>query len=335
VNVRIQKANRSISELTYRQSAIDTVWNTVVAYSNLQLAHDQLDAVLREQALAEQQLDENEKRHRVGQASQSDVVTSRSYAAIFQDPILQAERQVRDAQNTLRNIIGEDTFFEDEPLFTLVPMAVPEVRIDRKADLEQALRMRPDYEQQRLAIVRNRASEAYAANSLLPQVNFVGNYGYNGVASSFSASRAQVDARMNPAYGAGLTVTVPLAFAVGRGNLRSARLQREQAEAALKDLQANIALSVATAEGQIETARKRVVADQAALELAKRALEDEVKKQKAGMSSTLAVVQQEQQLAQDESSISNALAAERLAVANYDHALGTTLERYRITLAPE
>ncbi len=335
VNVRIQKANRSISELTYRQSAIDTVWNTVVAYSNLQLAHDQLDAVLREQALAEQQLDENEKRHRVGQASQSDVVTSRSYAAIFQDPILQAERQVRDAQNTLRNIIGEDTFFEDEPLFTLVPMAVPEVRIDRKADLEQALRMRPDYEQQRLAIVRNRASEAYAANSLLPQVNFVGNYGYNGVASSFSASRAQVDARMNPAYGAGLTVTVPLAFAVGRGNLRSARLQREQAEAALKDLQANIALSVATAEGQIETARKRVVADQAALELAKRALEDEVKKQKAGMSSTLAVVQQEQQLAQDETSLSNALAAERQAAANYDHALGTTLERYRITLAPE
>jgi len=63
-------------------------------------------------------------------------------------------------------------------------MAVPEVRIDRKADLEQALRMRPDYEQQRLAIVRNRASEAYAANSLLPQVNFVGNYGYNGVAAA-------------------------------------------------------------------------------------------------------------------------------------------------------
>ena len=53
------------------------------------------------------------------------------------------------------------------------------------------------------------------------------------------------------------------------------------------------------------------------------------------MSSTLAVVQQEQQLAQDESSISNALAAEREALANYDHALGTTLERYHITLAAE
>jgi outer membrane protein TolC len=335
VNVRIAKANRSINDLTYRQSAIDTVWSTVVAYSNLQLAHDQLDAILREQALADQQLDENEKRFKVGQASQSDVLTSRSYAAIFQDPILQAQRQVRDAQNTLRNIIGEETFFEDEPLFTLVPMDVPDIRVDRRADLELALKTRTDYEQQRLAIVKSRASEAYARNGVLPEVDFVGGYGYNGSAYTFSASRQMVQDHQNPSVSAGLTVTIPLTFSTGRGNLRSARLQREQAEAALKDLQANIAMSVATAEGQIETTRKRVVADQAALELAKRALEDEEKKQKAGMSSTLAVVQQEQQLAQDESSISNALAAERQAVANFDHALGTTLDRYHIRLAAD
>ena len=335
VNVRIAKANRSINELTYRQSAIDTVWNTVVAYSNLQLAHDQLDAIERERALAVQELDENEKRYKVGQASQSDVLTSRSYAAYFEDPVLQAQRGVRDAQNVLRSFIGEETFFEDEPLFTLAPMEVPEVRIDRKADLERALAMRPDYEQQRLAIVKTRASEAYAVNSLLPEVNFVGGYGYNGSAETFSASRQMVQDHMNPSVAAGLTVSVPLTFSVGRGNLRSARLQREQAEAALKDLQANIALGVATAEGQIDVARKRVVADQAALVLAKRALEDEQKKQKAGMSTSLNVVQYEQQLALDETSISNALAAERQAVANYDHALGTTLERYHVKLTAE
>jgi outer membrane protein TolC len=43
-NVRIAKANRSINDLTYKQSAIDTVFNVMLAYSNLQLAHDQLDA---------------------------------------------------------------------------------------------------------------------------------------------------------------------------------------------------------------------------------------------------------------------------------------------------
>jgi outer membrane protein TolC len=155
------------------------------------------------------------------------------------------------------------------------------------------------------------------------------------VAPSFSASRAIVDQRLNPSYGAGVTVTIPLTFAVGRGNLRSARLQREQADAALTQLQANIALSVATAEGQVETTRRRVTADEAALELAKQDLAAEEKKLKAGMSSTNYVVQKQQQLAQDETSLSNALAAERQAIATYDHELGTTLERHKIKLADE
>ena len=333
VNVRIAKANRSINDLTYRQSAIDTVTNVVVAYSTLQLAHDQLDAADRARGLALQQLDENEKRYRVGQASQSDVLTSRAYASQYEESILIAQRQVRDAQNYLGSLIGEETFFEDEPLFTLAPMEVPEVTIDRKADLERALSLRPDYQQQRLAIVKSRATEAYAVNSLLPEVNFIGGYGYNGSAYTFSASKQMVQDHLNPSVSAGVAVTIPLTFSAGRGNLRSARLQREQAEAALKQLEANIALGVATAEGQIEVTRKRVVADQAAVELAKKSLEAEEKKQKAGMSSTLSVVQQEQLLAFYESSISNALAAERQAVANYDHALGTTLDRHHIKLA--
>lgn len=332
LNVRIAKANRAINDLTYKQSAIDTVYNVVIAYSTLQLAHDQLDAAERERALAIRQLDENEKRYKVGSASQSDVLTSREYAALYEEPILIAQRQVRDAQNQLRSYIGEETFFEDEPLFVLAPMDVPDVTVDRKGDLERALTMRPDYQQQRLAIMRNRASESYYENALLPQVNFVGGYGYNGSSASFSASRQMVEDHQNPSVGAGLTVTIPLTFSVGRGNLRSARLQREQAEAALRQLQANIALDVATAEGQIETTRKRVVADQAALDLAKKALEAEEKKYKAGMSSTLNVVQQEGYVAQGETSVSNALAALRQAVASYDHTLGATLERYHISL---
>ena len=332
VNVRIAKANRSIGDLAYRQSAIDTVTNVVVAYSTLQLAHDQLAAAERARGLALQQLDENEKRFKVGQASQSDVLTSRAYASQYEESILIAQRQVRDAQNYLRSLIGEDVFFEYEPLFTLAPMEVPEVTVDRRADLQRALAMRPDYQQQRLAIVKSRATESFAANSLLPEVDFVGGYGYNGSAYTFSASKQMVQDHMNPSVSAGVAVTIPLTFSVGRGNLRSARLQREQTEAALKQLEANIALGVATAEGQIEVTRKRVVADQAAVELAKKSLEAEEKKQKAGMSSTLSVVQQEQLLAFYESSISNALAAERQAVANYDHALGTTLERHHVKL---
>lgn len=333
--VRIAKASRSISDCDYRLSAINTVTNVVIAYSNLQLAHDQLDSARRSRALAASTLADNEKSYKIGSVSQSEVITSRFFVASLDEPILIAERLVRDSQNQLRELIGEDAFLEDEPLYALVPIEAPEVAVDRRADLSVALRMRPDYQAMRLGIVQRRASEAAAANGLLPEVDFVGGYGYNGLASTLTASRQMVADRMNPSYQAGLAVTIPLTFSAARGTARAARLQREQAEADLRRFEADIAVSVAAAEGQIETTRKRVVADRAAYALAKQALDAEEKKKRAGASTTLAVVQQQQFLTSVENNVSFALASERVAAAVYDQQLGTTLERHAIRLAGE
>ncbi len=330
--VRIQKANRSISDLTYQQSAIATVTNVILAYSNLQLAHDELESAEAESALANGQVRDNERRFSAGSAAQSDIIEERAFAAQFVEQILIGQRAVRDAQNALRELIGEDTFFEDEPLFVLAPMQLPEITVDRRADLQRALSMRRDYQISRFVITQDRAIESAARNSLLPQVDLTGGYGYNGSASNFSPSRQMVEDHMNPSLQAGVTVTIPFTFAVGRGTLRAAKLTREQADESLRSLAADIAVAVAQADGQIETTRKRVAADEAAVDLAKQALEAEEKKNKAGTGSTFAVIQQQQILTQARNSVANALAAERQAVAIYDQTLGTTLDRYHIAL---
>jgi len=330
--VRIAKANRSISDLQYRQAAITTVTNVVVAYSNLELAHDALDVAQRTRDLARSLLEDNEKSYKIGSISRSDVIVARAQYAALEEPVLTSERQVHDAEDALRELIGEDVFFEDKPLFVLAPITTPEVRIDRKADLESALLKRPDYLIARQGIVADRATEAQAVNSVLPQVNFIGGYGYNGISSDFSSSRQQVWDRMNPSFSAGVAVTLPITNAVGRGNLRVARLTRRQAEEDLLRLGADIARQVAMAEGQIEVTRQRVVADQKAYELEKQALDAEEKKKKAGASTTLAVQQVQQNLAAVSLNISTAIANERQAVAVYDRTLGTTLERYHINL---
>jgi outer membrane protein len=335
LNVRIAKANRAISDYSYSAGAINTVTNVIIAYSNLQLAQDQLKAANNARGLATSLLVENEKEYKIGSISQSDVIQARAYRAQYEESILIAERAIRDDQNALRELIGEDLFFEDEPLFVLAPAPVPEVTVDRHADLLRAYKMRPDYQEARLAIVQNKARESFAANALLPSVNFNGSYGYEGVANSFYTSRQQVLNHQNPSLSAGLTVTIPLTFSQGRGNLRAARLTREQAEENLTSMEADIAVQVAAAIGQIETTRKRVAVDEAGLELAKQALDAEEKKKTAGQSSTLNVVQEQQVVDQFANSISFALAAERQAVATYDQALGTTLERYHITLTDD
>jgi outer membrane protein len=330
--VRIQKANRSINDLTYQLSAINTVTNVIVAYSNLQLAHDQLESAQAESALANRQVREYEEKNKAGSTSQSDVIEIRAYAAEFVEQILIAERSVRDAQNALRELIGEETFFEEEPLFVLAPMPLPEVTVDRRADVQRALVTRPDYQIARFGIVQDKAIEAAARNRLLPQVDFQGGYGYNGSAMTFSASKQMVEDHMNPSVSAGLVVTIPFTFAVGRGTLRAAKLTREQAEESLRSMAADIAVAVAAADGQVETTRKRVTADEAAVALAKQAVEAEEKKNKAGTGSTPSVIQEQQILASAESAVSYALAAERQAVAVYDQTLGTTLERYHVKL---
>jgi outer membrane protein TolC len=304
----------------------------VIAYSNLQLAHDDLDVARRNRALARDLLVENEKSRKIGYISESDVIQARAQVAALEEPVLEYERQVHDSENVLRELVGEDAFFEDKPLFVLAPVDVPEIRIDRHRDLDTALANRPDYEIQRLTIVENRATESQALNGVLPQVNFVGGYGYNGISSDFSASRQQVWDRMNPSFSAGLVVTVPIANAVGRGTLRAARLTRRQSEESLLALKADIARAVAAAENQIETTRRRVVADQEAFTLAQQAVDAEEKKKKAGTSTTLAVQQVEQNLATVGLSVSTAVAAERAAVAYYDQTLGTILDRYHIKL---
>jgi outer membrane protein TolC len=333
--VRIAKANRAISDLDYRESAIATVTNVIVAYSNLELAHDALGVAERTRALAQSLLEDNEKSYKIGSISQSEVIQAHAQAAALEEPVLINERQVRDAENALRELIGEDVFFEDKPLFTLAPLTTPEVTVDRRADLQTALVKRPDYQIMRLSITADRAREASAVNAVLPAVNFVGGYGYNGISSDFPTSRQEVFDKENPSFSAGIAVTIPITNAVGRGNLRAARLTRRQAEESLQKLSADIAVAVAAADGQIETTRKRVVADQEAFSLAKQALDAEEKKKKAGTSTTLAVQQVQQYLATVEFSVASAIASERQAVANYDATLGTTLERYKIKLTDD
>jgi outer membrane protein TolC len=139
--------------------------------------------------------------------------------------------------------------------------------------------------------------------------------------------------RDHRAYSAGVVVSIPLTFAQGRGNARAARLRWQHDQENLELLKEQIALSITQAAEQVETTRKSVVAAKIALALAQQTADDELKKLRAGASNTFFVLQQQESLAQAETSYYEALAGQRNAVALYDREIGTTLARYDIKLA--
>lgn len=334
--VRIARANRGISDWTFRQSAIDTITAVIGAYSDVSYAQNLLRITRRSRELSSGLVAENERRFKVGSMSENDVVQARARSAARDQAILYAEQAVRDSVNRLRQLIGETEFpIEPENIEVEPPEISDQSSVSLQDDLKIAFEKRPDYQAARLGVDIYRANHVYARNQLLPQLDFVGSYGYRGLDTDFGVSRRMVRDRENRAYSAGVVVSVPLTFTEGRGRLRSARLKLRQSEADLDRLEQDIAVAVASAAGQIDTARRRVAANRAAYELAKQALDDELKKLRAGTSSTFFVLNLQEQLAAVESNLYQSLADQRRAHANYDRALGRTLDVHHVTLAKE
>ena len=95
----------------------------------------------------------------------------------------------------------------------------------------------------------------------------------------------------------------------------------------------DLALSITSAAGQIETTKQRVIATRRAYELANQALEGEEKKLQAGTTSTFVVLGLQNSLTSVESNLSRALADQRRAYAIYEREIGVTLERRKIDVA--
>ena len=335
--IRLAKADRSIADWTFRQLAMDTVARVIVAYHELAFARDNLRVTISARDRVARLLSENEKRAKVGALSDSSVIQTRAEVATAESAIPSSEHYVQASENALRQLIGEKDFaFVGTPPLAIEPPAPAEfVTVTPAADLQIAYAQRPDYQAARLGVKKGRIGDATARNQLLPRLDFLGSYGYNGNDDSFAASRRQVQNEDYRAYSAGLVVSVPLTFAQGRGQARAARLALRQAEENVARVEQQIAVDVANAAGQIDSAQKRVQTARIALDLNRQALDDEMKKLQAGTSTTFYVIDRQARLSASELTLSRAVTDYHQALAYYDQALGRTLERNHITLANE
>jgi len=117
-----------------------------------------------------------------------------------------------------------------------------------------------------------------------------------------------------PNWTVGISVGYPLGASTAHANLARVRLQYEQAQTQLKNLQMQVATQVRGAARNVTTNQQRVQSAKASRELQEKKLEAEEKKLAAGMSSTFFVFQAQRDLAL-------ARTAETLAISDYNKSL--------------
>lgn len=333
--LRIAMTNRSISEWQFKQSVIDTVTRVIFAYYELNYANGVLRSARRARDIAAELVDENEKRFRVGSMSEYDVTSARARLANRAEGILSAERLVRESENAFKALISDErTMKLHDWRIAIEPMStLPVALVDAALDFRTSLDKRPDYQQALLNVKRGKLNRSYQRNQLLPRVDLVGSYGYNGLDGSRETAQRLVRQEDYRAYSYGVQVTIPLTFASERGRYRQAKFALKQAEADLAATEQGIVVAVGNSAANIETARQRVDAARAARKLGEATLEAEQKRLRAGTGNTFYVVQQQEILTSLEVAEVRAEADYRKAVAEYDRQLGITLEKLNIQVS--
>ena len=157
--------------------------NVKQSYYDLIYALDNLDAQRKSLGLAQQLLEENRIKVRVGTMAPLDVVAAQSEVASREANVIEAEASVADAEDILKRAM----FTSNEPASwdtRIVPTDRPtaeQVMVDVPGAIVIALQKRTDIQAARKTLESTEYGVTYAKNQLLPALDLRAGYGTTGL----------------------------------------------------------------------------------------------------------------------------------------------------------
>jgi outer membrane protein TolC len=343
--IRQQVANskkaRELSDIQLDGVITQTLRAVRNAYWDLSTSINNLKAQQESLKLSQQSLKDNQKRVEIGTLAPLDVIQAQAEVASNEERVIVAEAQIRAAQDNLRALILDPS----TPEFWTVTFEPSDEAsfaarsIDVDAAVRNALEKRSDLRSAKNSLEQSDINIKYYRNQVKPDVSANVTYitsASGGVQLSpvtdlgaiiagtasrtvvadrgFSSVLGDVFQSTYPNWTVGISIGYPLGASVAHANLARVRLQYEQAQAQLKNLQMQIATQVRTVGRNVQTNQQRVASARSSRELQEKKLEAEEKKLAAGMTSTIFEIQAQRDLAL-------ARTAEIQAISDYNKSL--------------
>jgi len=330
---------RDLSDIQLDSVIIQTTRAVRNAYWDLSATIDNLKAQQESLALSEQSLKDNRKRVEIGTLAPIDIVQAQAEVASNEERVIVAEALIKRAQDNLRALILDSSTADFWNTVLEPSDAAPfqEQAIDLAAAVRNALDKRTDLRGAKNSLERSDLSVRLLKNQMLPEVNAQVNYGAIGIGGvqlparnpftgeftgsitspierGYTSALSDVFRSSYPQWTFGLQIGYPLGASASRANLERARLEYQQAQTQLKNMELQVATQVRESGRNVQTNQKRVQSARASRELQEKKLEAEEKKQAAGMSTSFFVFQAQRDLAQ-------ARTAEIQAISDYNKSL--------------
>ncbi|MCM3878796.1 MAG: TolC family protein [Vicinamibacterales bacterium] len=338
--ILVTKINQEISDLQLQQVIANTLanvrnayWDAVFSVLSVEIARGSLD-------LAEELMRNNQSRVDIGTMAPIDVVQAQSQAAAQRQALVTAEGTMRTAEIALKRLIVSGT---SDPLWTsaIDPVDRPEFRpepIDLAAATQRALAARTDVQQAKKTLEANGITMELLKDQVLPQADLVARYGTTGQGGTSYETIGNgvnriVTATFPGGYGDALNMLLkqklpswnfavnfsyPLGTSAADASVARARIQQNQIDAQLKQMELQVTSDVNNAAVQVENAAERVQAAQVARDLAQQQLDAENSKFAVGISTNYAVVLAQRDLISARNNALQAILAYRRALVEFD-----------------
>ncbi len=323
--VRLARLQEEINRLSLKSTVSGTVSDIIFAYRALIQAQEQVRLAAAGLNRSKELLETNRALIQAGRVAAADIVQTEADVATQEVSVIDAGRQRDSVRLRLLQLVGMDLHTNIEAVDALDTQHV-QINLERAIELARVNRM--DYLAQQRAIEQAKLNLKLAKNDRLWDASAVGqverqwNNGPGTLPNGPSGLSGTV----------GLRLKIPLGDPVLEQNEVRATTALRSTELRLEDLDQQIEASVRDGVADVEASWRRVEAARYAHDLARRALDVEVAKFKAGRTSNFGVLSFETNLRAAENQELSANINYLNALTTLDQQLGTTLDTWRISL---
>ncbi len=222
--------------------------------------------------------------------------------------LIQARNGVDIARDSLRALINAPGT-NPPALLMIEPQDKPTVEpyaIDLERSLQDGLRQRPELQAAQLDVHGKGLQRKIAENQLLPQLNFAGSIGVNGISGSdarviFNGQPVGVNPTVSGGYGTaldllpdgrfynyavGATVEIPLGNAQAKADYAAANITLSQSALTMQKVQEQVTLEIKNAVSNLQSDLKSIEATRIARQLAEENLRNQKARYDVGLATT-------------------------------------------------
>jgi outer membrane protein TolC len=346
--------NKKIAEEGFRQQVISTVSQIENIYWDLVNAYEAYKVNERSLALAQKTLSDNQKQVEIGTLAPLDVVRAQSSVASAEQALIASKTNLQLQQLVIKNALtrslpNNSALVQAEVIPTDMVQVPEQETLPPVEDLvKMALENRPDYRQQKITLKNNEINIKGVNNGLLPTIDLIAFYGGSGLSGvpnplsltpppaslggGFADAFGNLFNSTGPDKGVQLNIQINLGNRVAQATQVRSMLEYRQSQLSLKTVENVITIGIRNDVFTLENNRASVAAAQKARDLAAQTLDAEQKKYNLGASTYLAVLQDERDLAQAESTLMSAMTNYAKARVQLARDTAQTLDNYNIKI---